>query len=274
MPEQRKACGAVGARRTGRKALDCGLFPASRLVHEHAVGRERADEVRGEAVVRGLSRRAGRRARGRTCAGPSQSAWMTSCWTTRAPVTRSFSMLRSIVRQASRSFSTKVRARRAARERLEPHRPGAGEEIEHGRAVDGADQVEGGLADAVGGRPRVAALRREDPGPAVFAADDAHAMILAAQAGLQEGMSSSEEETEVAGIPKSLGAITMFVEDVPRAKAFYESVFERVRGLRGRQRRRLRVREHGRQPAQRAGRPRADRAGDRSATAAPPAASS
>jgi catechol 2,3-dioxygenase-like lactoylglutathione lyase family enzyme len=29
----------------------------------------------------------------------------------------------------------------------------------------------------------------------------------------------------VAGIPKSLGAITMFIEDVARAKAFYESVF-------------------------------------------------
>jgi lactoylglutathione lyase len=29
----------------------------------------------------------------------------------------------------------------------------------------------------------------------------------------------------VAGIPNSLGAITMFIEDVSRAKAFYESVF-------------------------------------------------
>ena len=29
----------------------------------------------------------------------------------------------------------------------------------------------------------------------------------------------------MAGIPSSLGAITMFIEDVARAKAFYESVF-------------------------------------------------
>ena len=40
---------------------------------------------------------------------------------------------------------------RAARERLQPERAGAGVEVEHARPVDRADQVEGGLADAVAG---------------------------------------------------------------------------------------------------------------------------
>src|SRR5262249_1288072 len=67
------------------------------------------------------------------------------------------------------------RACGATRERLEAHRAGAGEEVEDVGAVDRADQVERGLADAVGGRPRLASLRREDPRPAVLAADDPHA---------------------------------------------------------------------------------------------------
>ena len=48
------------------------------------------------------------------------------------------------------------RARGAARERLEPERPGAREQVEHVRVVDRADQVERVLADAVRGRASVA----------------------------------------------------------------------------------------------------------------------
>src|SRR4029077_15693769 len=67
------------------------------------------------------------------------------------------------------------RGGRATRERLETHRPGACEEIEYGRPVDGADQVERGLADAVRGGSRRIALRRVDAGSSVLACDDAHA---------------------------------------------------------------------------------------------------
>ena len=66
-------------------------------------------------------------------------------------------------------------ARGAARERLEAHRTGAGEEVEHLGVVDGTDQVERALADAVGGRPRVASFRRGDPVAAMRAGDDPHA---------------------------------------------------------------------------------------------------
>ncbi len=58
-------------------------------------------------------------------------------------------------------------ARGAARQRLEPHRARAGEQVEHLGVVDRADQVERVLAHAVGGRPRLAALRRGDPVAAV-----------------------------------------------------------------------------------------------------------
>ena len=67
------------------------------------------------------------------------------------------------------------RRRGAARERLEAHRAGAGEQVEHVGVVDRADQVERVLAHAVGRRPRVAALRRRDPVAAVGAGDDPHA---------------------------------------------------------------------------------------------------
>ena len=66
-------------------------------------------------------------------------------------------------------------ARGAARERLDPHRAGAGEEVEHAGVVDRPDQVERGLADAVAGRPGREPLRRGDPRPAVRAGDDSHA---------------------------------------------------------------------------------------------------
>ena len=51
------------------------------------------------------------------------------------------------------------RRRRPAGERFEPHCARAREEVEHVRVVDGPDQVERVLADAVRGRPGVAALR-------------------------------------------------------------------------------------------------------------------
>src|SRR5437868_4164599 len=45
---------------------------------------------------------------------------------------------------------------------------------EHGRAVDGADQVESSLASPVRGRPRVMPLGGEDPRPLVRPRDDSH----------------------------------------------------------------------------------------------------
>ena len=175
MLEQSKARGAVRAGRTYRKSLDFGLFARPGLVDEQPVRGERPDEIGREAVVRRRSRRAGRRGSGRTSCGRSRAPGGRRAARVRAPVRRSFSRLRSIVRTASRSDLDEHRRGGAARERLEPHRPRARKEIEHGRPVDRADQVEGCLAHAVGGRPRVVALRREDPRSAVLAGDDPHA---------------------------------------------------------------------------------------------------
>ena len=87
----------------------------------------------------------------------------------------SLSRFASITRHASRSCSTKVARAAPRRERLEPHRAGAGEQVEHLGVVDRPDQVERVLAHAVGGRPGVAALRCGDPVAAVRAGDDPHA---------------------------------------------------------------------------------------------------
>ena len=89
---------------------------------------------------------------------------------TRAPVSRSLSRFASIARQAVRSLSTKTHARGAAGERLEPQRARAGEEVEHGGVVDRADQVEGGLADAVAGRPGLVPFGASMRRPAVLPA--------------------------------------------------------------------------------------------------------
>ena len=140
-----------GASTVGRCSRELRLELGPRLVR-------RVDE---DEVVRRATRAA--------------SAQTASPQATRAPVRRSFSRFSAIVRQAARSLSTKVDARGAARERLEPHRARAGEEVEHGGAVDRPDQVEGGLADAVAGRPGREPLRRGDPRPAVRAGDDSHA---------------------------------------------------------------------------------------------------
>ena len=72
---------------------------------------------------------------------------------------------------------------RAARERLEPERAGAGEQVEHARAGDriaiGVDQdVEQRLAQPVGGRPDGLRFRRGERAPAQPSADDAHQRFL------------------------------------------------------------------------------------------------
>src|SRR5207249_5721533 len=67
------------------------------------------------------------------------------------------------------------RARGAARERLESERARAGEEVEYARLVDGADQVEGRLADEVRRRPRRQPLWRGDPVALLVTGDDPHA---------------------------------------------------------------------------------------------------
>ena len=63
---------------------------------------------------------------------------------------------------------------RPAREGFEAHRAGTGVQIEHGGAVDRADQVEGGLPDAVGGGPGREALRRLDRVTLAAPGDDSH----------------------------------------------------------------------------------------------------
>src|SRR5207342_2646069 len=70
----------------------------------------------------------------------------------------------------------------AARERLEPHRPRAGEQVEHACLVHSTrpDQVEGGLADAVPGWSGVGSLRREDACALARARDNPHGKSLGA----------------------------------------------------------------------------------------------
>ena len=68
---------------------------------------------------------------------------------------------------------------RAARQRLEAERAGAGEEVEHAGALQHiamavGENVEDRLAQAVGGRPRVAAGGRGERAAAKLTADDAH----------------------------------------------------------------------------------------------------
>src|SRR5207237_5502573 len=66
-------------------------------------------------------------------------------------------------------------ARRAARERLEPHRARAGAEVEDVGTFDPRrDDVEDGLAGPVGGRPRVEPSRRLDPMALAGTGDDPH----------------------------------------------------------------------------------------------------
>ena len=63
---------------------------------------------------------------------------------------------------------------RASRERLEPHRARAREEIENGGVVDRADQVVGGLADAVARGTRRLASGCGDSRAAAVTGDDPH----------------------------------------------------------------------------------------------------
>ena len=63
----------------------------------------------------------------------------------------------------------------AAGERLEPERAGARVEVEDGRVVDRADEVEERLAHAISCRPRVRPPGRRDPASPVCSRDDPHA---------------------------------------------------------------------------------------------------
>jgi hypothetical protein len=70
-------------------------------------------------------------------------------------------------------------ARGSAREGFDPHRAGAGEEVEYPRIVHRPDEVEDVLADAVGGRPRVEPARSGELVPLPAARDDPHVRIVA-----------------------------------------------------------------------------------------------
>ena len=123
------------------------------------------------------TRTAGRRAPGRTCGGRS--------------ATRPNRVLAEHGRRAAELVEVRVdhaarvpigvderRARRAARERLEPERARAREQVEHVRVVDRADQVEHVLAHAVRGRTRVAPF-----GAAIRCPRWVPAMILSRRSG-------------------------------------------------------------------------------------------
>ena len=69
-------------------------------------------------------------------------------------------------------------ARGAPRERLDPERAGAGEEIEHARVLERPHEVEDVLAHAVGRRPRVEAARRAQLVTLAAAGDDPHERSL------------------------------------------------------------------------------------------------
>src|SRR3990170_6885242 len=73
-------------------------------------------------------------------------------------------------------------SRSTARERLEAHSTGAGEEVEYDCLVNGSDQRERRLADAISGRARDDALGRGDPVPLPRAGNDAHQPRGAARA--------------------------------------------------------------------------------------------
>ena len=177
MPEQRKACGAVRAGGTGGKSLDLRLFAGAGLVDEQPVGRERLDQVGREALVIGIP--VGRIAEDQVVG----AALGRECLEHVAlhDLRPRHAQLFEIPLDRPGRLAVVLderRGGRAAGERLEAHRPGAREEVEDGRAVDRADQVEGGLADTIGRRACVLALRREDPRAAVLSADDAHAEKL------------------------------------------------------------------------------------------------
>src|SRR5262249_11953578 len=67
------------------------------------------------------------------------------------------------------------RARRAAGERLDAERPGAGEQVEHVEAVDRAEDGEERLADTVGRGTGAPTLRGDEAPPAELPRDHAHA---------------------------------------------------------------------------------------------------
>src|SRR5215207_5323221 len=69
------------------------------------------------------------------------------------------------------------RAARPARERLDPQRARAREEVEHALAVQRAEDGEQRLADAIGRRAGVGAGWRGEPPASVRAGDDPHAAI-------------------------------------------------------------------------------------------------
>src|SRR5262249_27238383 len=70
-------------------------------------------------------------------------------------------------------------AGRTARERLDPQRAGAREEVEHFRAVDRSDEVEDVLAHPVGRGPRVEPARRGEFVPLPGTGNDTHGRIVA-----------------------------------------------------------------------------------------------
>src|SRR5690349_6777186 len=141
MLEQSKARGAVRAGCTYRKSLDFGRFARSRLVDEQSFRGQDPGQIGREAVVREVP--VGRVAKDQVV---------------RSAVGRE--RLEDVALHGARSGEAELlevpldRAHRftirldeyrrgsAARERLEPHRPRAGKEIEDGRSIDGADQVE------------------------------------------------------------------------------------------------------------------------------------
>src|ERR1043166_2202470 len=161
MFEEGEACYAVA---TARPLVEreVRLLRGGGLDKEQPVGREDLGEVLNQRVLQGRKPPVGRIDQHEIVAGASAGIGSQGSQRVLAENGRAFEpelVEVPVDRAAGLAIALdEGRLRGAAGERLEPHRAGAGEEIENLRLFDeaGADQVERGLADAVSGRPGLA----------------------------------------------------------------------------------------------------------------------
>ena len=180
--EQCEARRAVACGSSARSSGSSGSRALVGLDHDEAVLGEERGDVRGEYRLERVEHPVGRvdedeivaTARGRFCGERAPGVRLDD------PRAGQAELLEVALDRALRLAVglDEHRGRGSAGERLEPHRTGAGEQVEHRHLVDGPDQVERRLADPVSGRTRLA-LGREDPRPFPATRDDPHASALA-----------------------------------------------------------------------------------------------
>src|SRR5579885_912334 len=170
--KKRQPRGAVPARGADGEALERGLVAGGGLVDEEAVPGEHAAEVRREPVGAGVV--VGRVAEDEVVRPRLGRERPEDVLAADAPLQTEPLEVRRDRAAGLPVGLDEHRARGAAGERLEAERPRAGEQVEHRHPLDRPDQAEGGLADAVGGRPRPPALRRRDPVALPAPGDDPH----------------------------------------------------------------------------------------------------